>query len=96
MDRAKKIIDIYKNYGDKDYIGEDMTQIQHALQCAYFAKKTGCDNDTIIASLLHDIGHLLFFDRNNIELMDGYGIKSHEKFGADFLKKLDPEAVEII
>ena len=84
MSRAQKIIQIYNAYGSRDYIGEDMTQIEHALQCAYHAKKYGYDEDIVIAALLHDIGHLLPCE----ELMGSYGVSGHEKKGATFLAEL--------
>ena len=86
--RAEKIIDIYNKFGSKDYIGEKMTQTEHALQCAYYAKNNNYDKDIIISALLHDIGHLLFFDKNNVDLMDMYGVAKHENIGAEYLKKI--------
>ena len=88
MNRADKIINIYNTYGNKDYIGEQMTQTEHALQCAYYAKLYNYDSDVIIAALLHDIGHLLFFDNDSKELMDNYGVVRHEDKGAIYLKEL--------
>jgi putative nucleotidyltransferase with HDIG domain len=88
MNRAEKIIDIYNKFGSKDYIGEKMTQTEHALQCAYYAKNNNYDKDIIISALLHDIGHLLFFDKNNVDLMDMYGVAKHENIGAEYLKKI--------
>ena len=30
-------IDLYRDYGGSDYIGENVSQLQHALQCAHLA-----------------------------------------------------------
>lgn len=86
MDRSDIIINIYKQYGSKDYIGENMTQIEHALQCAYYAKQKNYDKDIIIAALLHDIGHIIPQDN---ETMANLGVLRHENKGAEFLKKLN-------
>ena len=45
-------------------------------------------NDFVLACFLHDIGHLLAFDTDNIEQMESYGVTKHEKLGADFLRSL--------
>lgn len=82
VDKIMTIIESGKHY---DYIGEAITQYEHAIQCAYQAKLTGCDDQIIIAALLHDIGHLCA--AKNSEQMDGYGVAHHEDIGADFLKK---------
>jgi phosphonate degradation associated HDIG domain protein len=39
--------------------GEGVTQLEHALQCAVFAERDGASEALIVASLLHDIGHML-------------------------------------
>ena len=30
--KLNKIFDLYEKYGDKDYIGENVSQLEHALQ----------------------------------------------------------------
>ncbi len=39
--------------------GEAVTKLQHAEQAAHLARQAGADRETILAALLHDIGHLL-------------------------------------
>ena len=82
VDKIMKIIESGKHY---DYIGEEITQYEHAIQCAYQARKAGCDDQIVIAALLHDIGHLCA--AKDSEQMDGYGVAHHENIGADFLKQ---------
>ena len=60
MNRAEKIIDIYNKFGSKDYIGEKMTQTEHALQCAYYAKNNNYDKDIIIS---RDYGEELTYNK---------------------------------
>ncbi len=33
-DTAEFIIDLYRQYGDEDYIGEPVSQVEHMCQCA--------------------------------------------------------------
>jgi phosphonate degradation associated HDIG domain protein len=77
------LIDIFNSKGDELYGGEEVTQLQHGLQAAYFAEQENASNDLVVAALLHDIGHLLH------ELPDNateQGIDDvHEALGAQFL-----------
>lgn len=58
-DIIEKIITLFKNQGDSEYGGEPVTQGEHALQSAHFAVAEKASSSLVIASLLHDIGHLL-------------------------------------
>ena len=72
------------------YGGENVSQLEHALQCAELAEKNKLPKPTIVAALLHDIGHLLYEDKDPIhEGKDGY----HENLGADYLSKYFGEDV---
>ena len=48
--------------GDRDYGGDNVTQLAHALQCARQADDTGAAPTLVAAALLHDIGHLINAD----------------------------------
>ena len=65
------------------YGGEAVTQLEHALQCAELARKSGSSDELITASLLHDVGHLLH------DLPDDASDKGiddvHELLGEKFL-----------
>jgi phosphonate degradation associated HDIG domain protein len=41
------------------YGGEPVSQLEHALQCAYLAQGDGAPDTLITAALLHDLGHLV-------------------------------------
>lgn len=56
LDRIKALFD---GYGAAFYGSEDVTQTQHALQCAHLAEQAGEDPALVAAALLHDLGHLL-------------------------------------
>lgn len=87
------IINLLRTKGaDIQYGNEDVTQLEHALQCADLAEKHKLTNSTIVAALLHDIGHLLYEDKDPIhELKDGH----HETLGADFLSQYFNEEVTL-
>ncbi|MGK7952851.1 MAG: phosphonate degradation HD-domain oxygenase [Xenococcaceae cyanobacterium] len=58
----KKLDDIIKilaSKGNEQYGMEAVSQLQHALQCAILAEKANATPELIIASLLHDFGHLV-------------------------------------
>ena len=84
---------LFARSGQDAYFGEPVTQLEHALQCAYLAEQAGADDETVAAAFLHDIGHLLpIVDSTGVnsvstEQMDGYGTVDHEKLAADFLRE---------
>jgi putative nucleotidyltransferase with HDIG domain len=87
----ESVLEIYKEHGQSDYIGENITQQQHALQSAYLAEKMRpYDSEFILAALFHDVGHIIpsQLDSVNPEQMDGLGVVSHENRGANYLLKL--------
>ncbi|MEO8415495.1 MAG: HDIG domain-containing metalloprotein [Ginsengibacter sp.] len=83
---ADEIMSLYTSYGDQDYIGEPVSQIEHMCQCAQLAEKAKYDDEVILAAFFHDIGHLCEHIMD-VDYMDDYGIVNHEKIGADFLSK---------
>ena len=83
---ADEILALYKQYGNEDYIGEPVSQIEHMCQCAQLAEKGNYDDEVILAAFFHDIGHLCEHIME-VKYMDGYGIMDHEKIGAEFLSK---------
>lgn len=53
------ITTLLNTHGSKQYGGEAVSQLEHALQCAYLAECAQESEETIVAALLHDLGHLL-------------------------------------
>jgi len=80
---ADSILDVYQKMGSANYSGEQITQLEHACQAGALAGLDKQDDDVILAAFLHDFGHLLVSDTT--ENMDAYGVKDHEKIGADKL-----------
>lgn len=69
---------------DMDYIGEPISQLGHALQCAHWANKQGADDEVILAALFHDVGHLI---DASAPQMEGLGVINHEGLGRAFLEE---------
>lgn len=97
--KADKILNLYTKYGQTDYIGENITQIDHALQCAECAEKDMrlyeydgyIRNCMIVAALLHDIGHLVGLETDELKMenenKECLGIVGHEGIGSNYLKE---------
>jgi 2-amino-1-hydroxyethylphosphonate dioxygenase (glycine-forming) len=102
------ITGLFKLYGNNDYIGEDVSQLEHALQTAFIAEANGQGPEMILAALFHDIGHLVVYENEDLgivfedmrdESLMKLGVKQHEKIGANYLRGLGiekdiPELVE--
>lgn len=81
---VNEIMSLYEKYGNENYIGEPVSQIEHMCQCAQLAEKERYDDEVILAAFFHDIGHLCEHIMD-VSYMDDYGIVDHEKIGADYL-----------
>ncbi len=57
---------------------------EHMIQTAMLAEENKCSNDLICSSLLHDYGHFVIENPNQLvnDLIDG----NHETIGANYLK----------
>ncbi|WNN41704.1 HDIG domain-containing protein [Pseudomonas inefficax] len=74
---------LYERHGSDDYIGEAITQLEHMSQAAQLAMAEGFDDEVVLAAFFHDIGHLCGGDAS----MGGYGVVSHERIGAEYLRR---------
>ncbi len=87
------IVTVYENHGDHHY-DEQVSQNQHASQCAELARTAGATDDLVAAALLHDLGHLLLDEhdeRNDFLDRDLH----HEDVAARFLSSwFGPEVTE--
>ncbi len=80
---AEEILQLYTTHGHEDYIGEPVSQIEHMSQAAQLAINEGYDDEIVLASFFHDIGHLI----SHHEKMSGYGNLRHEQLGAAYLRE---------
>ena len=92
MNGPKSLDEIERLYAVRGglHYGEDVTQIEHALQSAVLAEGHGGPPSLIVAALLHDIGHLL---ENEEAVAQGPFDDRHEAIGARMLEALFPESV---
>jgi gamma-butyrobetaine dioxygenase len=56
---ADQIVELFRERGRAAYLGEPVSQTEHALQTAWAAEKAGASGALITAALVHDLGHLL-------------------------------------
>ena len=82
---------LFDRHGARQYSGEPVTQLEHALQTALRAEASGADDALITASLLHDLGHLLN-DQGESPTLRGVD-DTHQFFAIPFLRGLFPESV---
>jgi phosphonate degradation associated HDIG domain protein len=68
-----------------DFYGENVTQLDHALQCALLAAEEGASEALVAAALLHDYGHL-FAGRGDMAELHGRDAH-HEAYGARALRR---------
>jgi phosphonate degradation associated HDIG domain protein len=87
------IFNLFRTRGDAAYIGEPVSQTEHALQAATAAVRDGAASAMVAAALLHDLGHLL---HNLPENCADDGIDDrHEELGARWLARyFGPGVVE--
>ena len=77
---------------DLQYGNENVSQLEHALQCAELTEKNNHSKEIITAALLHDIGHLLYDGKDPIyKGIDG----RHENLGANYLSQYFDEKVTL-
>ncbi|KAJ6110908.1 hypothetical protein N7486_003143 [Penicillium sp. IBT 16267x] len=57
--KAEALIASIEQYGQGDYIGESISQLEHFLQAANQAREAGARDELVIAALLHDIGQVI-------------------------------------
>jgi phosphonate degradation associated HDIG domain protein len=81
-----EVFALYENFGNEDYIGEPVSQLEHMSQAAALAEEEGYEDEVVLAAFFHDIGHLCAHS-GEVTSMNGFGNFDHEKLGADFLRE---------
>jgi predicted HD phosphohydrolase len=66
------------------YIGEKVTMSEHMIQTAMLAEKAKCGDDLICSSLLHDYGHFILENPDDLVKLNVDG--QHENIGYEYLK----------
>lgn len=85
---TEAIFQLLEQFGNADYIGEPVSQAEHALQAAMLAKQEGYEDEVVLAAMFHDIGHLVALSKGGYESMSGFGAVKHEDIGIEYLQSL--------
>jgi phosphonate degradation associated HDIG domain protein len=90
---SDEVIRLMKERGGSAYVGEPVSQLEHALQSAWLARQADSERNLVLAALLHDIGHLL---HNLPESAANHGIDTgHEIAGYNWiLTRYGPDVAE--
>ena len=89
------IIELFARKGATAYHGEAVSQGEHALQSAHLAEREGAPDRLVVAALLHDVGHLL--DGQDEDLARRGVDGRHEEAGCAWLAQhFSPEVTEPI
>jgi phosphonate degradation associated HDIG domain protein len=92
MSTMDEIRAAFAKRGHEGY-GEGVSQLEHALQCAAFAERAGASEPLIVATLLHDIGHMLH--DLPADIADAGIDTQHESLGSAWLSQhFGPEVSE--
>ena len=82
---ADRVLDLLSSAGQAEYHGEQVSQLEHALQAAHLAAEDDGDEQEIIAALLHDIGHIWPVEGRQVTSV---GVVEHDEVGAEVLRDL--------
>jgi [1-hydroxy-2-(trimethylamino)ethyl]phosphonate dioxygenase len=84
MNIIDQIISNYLN-NKSLYLGEKLTMTEHMIQTAMLAEKNNCSSNLVCSSLLHDYGHFILENPDDLVAKDKDG--RHENVGCEFLEK---------
>ena len=82
---ADRVLNLLSSSGQAEYHGEQVSQLEHALQAAHLAAEDDGDDQEIIAALLHDIGHIWPVEGRQVTSV---GVVEHDEVGAHALREL--------
>ena len=82
---ADEILAIFAEKGQSAYYGEDVSQLEHALQAAHCAQRDHASDALVVAALVHDIGHLV--DGSPEDIAEQGIDARHEEIGRQWLRK---------
>jgi gamma-butyrobetaine dioxygenase len=91
MSAYLEIKELFESAKSEEYLGEDITLVEHMIQCAENAQADNAQNWLIVAALLHDIGHLLVPDPAHAQ--DSGVDMHHDDVGAEWISKRFPNNI---
>ncbi len=86
-----EVVRLLERRGNDAYLGENVSQTEHALQAAALAEKADSPPSLVLAALLHDVGHLLLPTEENLADRGEDGL--HEIVGYQWLLSRFGQAV---
>lgn len=90
-----EIVDLLSSRATTWYGQEAVSQLEHALQCAHLAERANEAPETVVAALLHDLGHMV--GANQAPSTDDPAPPTkddlHQFVALPFLRSLFPDAV---
>jgi predicted HD phosphohydrolase len=86
-----EIFGLFETAKAQEYLGEDITLIEHMVQCGDLAKSSRAPDWLVVAALLHDVGHILIPDAQ--EAQDAGSDRHHDEVGASWLALRFPNNV---
>lgn len=87
------IIHLLETRASSQYGREAVSQLEHALQCAQLAEQAGETDATVVAALLHDLGHLIAAEKAERPDDTQQRDDLHQYIAIPFLRGLLPDAV---
>jgi phosphonate degradation associated HDIG domain protein len=88
---VQEVLDLLATHGNESYFGERVSVLEHSLQAALFAEQADAPATEIAAALLHDVGHLLHHEGEDVAER-GHDTR-HEEAGREYLSQWFGEAV---
>lgn len=85
FETAEELFDLMAAQGGESYFGEPVTVLEHCLQAAFYAQQAKSSGELIAAALLHDIGHLLHQEGEDVA-EKGHDTR-HEELGEALLAR---------
>merc|ERR1712110_60079 len=95
--KIDQLFSLFDKHGQMNYVGENVTQMQHAQQVGQYARDACQPIHVILGAFLHDTGHLVGIDRHMQKMTEhglnirgketSIGTRTHEKVGGDYLRE---------
>ena len=66
LSSVDEVFALLESGGGEAYFGEPVTVLEHCLQAAWLVQREGAEDTLIAAALLHDLGHLLHSEGEDV------------------------------
>jgi predicted HD phosphohydrolase len=98
---ADRLLEAMKQSAARQYGGEAIAELAHALQCGDLAEAGGADEELVLACLLHDVGRFAVAQDGISDALEqvaerAAGARGHHEAGADLIAPYVPERVAFL